>query len=93
MADTALYVGAAGNIGQLSAGGPLEELVPHVSVVEVGRSEAEASDYWQPLGSKGKAPKPKTTTRRRRKAPVPSESAGVDEAAGSPSEDAATVSA
>lgn len=42
--DLALYVGEAGN-----ALGDGTDLIPHVSVVEVSRGEAEQSDRWQPV--------------------------------------------
>lgn len=52
MADQALYVGSIGNV--LGDG---TELVPHVTVANISRGEAEASDDWQPItNGKRKAP-------------------------------------
>jgi hypothetical protein len=42
--DTALYVGPVGN-----ALGDGTELVPHETVANISRAEAEASDNWQPI--------------------------------------------
>lgn len=48
--ELALYVGPMGNVlGDL--GGGSVELVPHETVVEVSRDEAEASDWWKPVGA------------------------------------------
>jgi hypothetical protein len=47
MADLALYVGEAGNV--LGDG---TELIPHVTVAEVSKGEATASDQWQPISKK-----------------------------------------
>lgn len=44
--DKALYVGEGGNC--LSDGTPL---IPHETVCQVPRSEAEASELWEPVAN------------------------------------------
>jgi hypothetical protein len=91
--DLALYVGPPGN--SLGSTGGITELIPHVTVCEVSRSEAEGSDFWQPVAGSGK-PKAKRARKAKVKAPVQAADEGsaaastAADAAGEPVESAAS---
>lgn len=83
--DLALYVGPGGsflNDGTLAGA----ELVPHETVCQVSRGEAETSAWWEPVGKAPKAPKGARARAKPKATTVPSESAGTAEGAGAPNE-------